>query len=71
MRGLGSGSAETKRNWSGWNGCRPKIEAFEHDTEPFPGDSIASARCYTKFVEHYMLRRFPERKVRFEIIQIR
>src|SRR5688572_15116419 len=40
--------------------------AFQNgDTVVFLGDSITAARGYTKFVEHYTLMRFPDRKVHF------
>ena len=35
------------------------------DKVVFLGDSLTAARGYTKFVEHYTLMRFPDRKVRF------
>jgi len=45
--------------------ARGEFAFHDGDTVAFLGDSITAARGYTKIVGHYMLMRFPERKVRF------
>ena len=45
--------------------ARADFALRDGDTVAFLGDSITTARGYSKIVEHYTLMRFPERKVRF------
>ncbi len=45
--------------------ARADFALRDGDTVAFLGDSITAARGYTKIVEHYVLLRFPQRKLRF------